>query len=85
MVTMTIYDFDGGAANEYEEKFPSVTDFAYYKTPLLPSSGNSVGSLVAVNQMQKTFTSTSAGNSSNNPDDLKPHGRASSTRSATLL
>ena len=65
---MTIYDFDGGAANDYIEQF-TLEKFAYYKTPLRPVSGNTITSVVAVNEPLKTFTSTAAGNSSNNPSD----------------
>ena len=48
MIGMSVFDFDGGVHGEYVEQL-QVGEYAYYKTPLRPSSGNSVASTVLVN------------------------------------
>ena len=68
MVSMTVYDFDTGPNGDYEEKL-TVPEYAYYKTPLRPESGNAVASTIAVDTTTKTFTSTAAGDSFDNPTD----------------
>ena len=68
MVSMTVYDFDTGPNDDYEEKL-TVPEYAYYKTPLRPESGNAVTSTIAVDTATKTFTSTAAGDSFDNPTD----------------
>ena len=68
MVSMTVYDFDTGPNDDYEEIL-TVPEYAYYKTPLRPESGNVVNSTIAVDTATKTFTSTAAGDSSGNPTD----------------
>ena len=63
---MTVYDFDTGPSGDYIEEL-TVPEFAYYVTPLRPSSGDVVTSTVFVNEAQRTFTSTVAGSSADNP------------------
>ena len=65
---MSVYDFDGGASNEYVEELV-VGEYAYYKTPLRPASGAAVTSTLLVDKATGTFTSTSSGTSADNPTD----------------
>ena len=54
MVGMTVFDFDGGANGEYVEQL-RVSEYAYYKTPLRPTSGNGVSRTVLVNEAAGTL------------------------------
>lgn len=66
-ITMTVYDFDTGINGDYIERL-TVPDYAYFKTPLRPTSGNqSITSTISVNEQLKTFTSTAPGDSADNP------------------
>ena len=65
---MSVFDFDGGVNGEYVEQF-QVGEYAYYKTPLRPSSGNEVATTVLVNEADGIFTSTAAGTPADNPSD----------------
>ena len=56
MLGVTVFDFDG--APDYVERV-IVTDYAYVKTPLRPSSGESIDSTVALDHETGTFESTS--------------------------
>ena len=60
MIGMSVFDFDGGVNGEYVEQF-QVGEYAYYKTPLRPSSGNEVATTLLVNEAAGIFTSTAAG------------------------
>ena len=68
MVSMTVFDLDTGPSGEYVESL-TVPEYAYYKTPLRASSGESVTSTVDVNEAARTFTSTAVGDVSDNPTD----------------
>ena len=68
LIGLTVYDFDSGPAGEYREKL-TIPNYAYYVTPLTPSSGNAITSSVAVDPVSHTFLSTAAGSSANNPSD----------------
>eukprot|EP00966_Prymnesium_polylepis_P238598 5517848-Prymnesium_polylepis.1 len=60
LVAMTLFDLDvgsDGAGSTVAEQI-SWTEYAYYKTPLLPASGAAVVSTLAVNATSRTFTGT---------------------------
>ena len=44
---MTVFDFDTGVDGDYVESL-TVPEYAYFKTPLRPSSGVSVAPTVAI-------------------------------------
>ncbi len=48
LIGMTVYDFDSGVNGEYTEIL-GLSTYAYYVTPLRPSSGNDVQSRIAIN------------------------------------
>ena len=68
LVSMTVYDFDTGVDGTYVEQL-IVSEYEYFKTPLRPSSGESVSSTIYVNEADHIFTSTARGSSSDNPTD----------------
>ena len=71
LVGMTVYDFDNGPSGEYVEEL-TVLDYAYYRTPLTPSSGVVVPPTVEVELLRPgsgTFRSTALGSYSDNPTD----------------
>ena len=70
LVGMSIFDLDGGAGNEYVERL-SLERYAYFKTPLRPSSGNEIATTVAVDQNGDltTFRSTAPGTPIDNPSN----------------
>ena len=68
LVSMTVYDFDTGDDGTYVEQL-IVSEYEYFKTPLRPSSGESVSSTIYVNEADHIFTSTARGSSSDNPTD----------------
>ena len=65
---MSVFDFDGDVNGEYVEQL-RVDEYAYYVTPLRPSSDNEVTSTVLVNEAEGIFTSTAAGTPADNPSD----------------
>ena len=48
----------------------TVPDYAYYKTPLRPSSGNAISSTISVDTVNRAFTATVSGSSDDDPTDL---------------
>ena len=68
MVSMSVFDFDTGPLGDYMESL-TVPEYAYYKTPLRPSSGRAVTPTVNVDETTRTFRASAAGTSSDNPSD----------------
>lgn len=70
LVGFSIYDLDGGANGEYTERVIA-SDYAYYVSPLRPSSGEAVVSTLGIDRNTGTFESTAKGTPADNP--LDPH------------
>ena len=68
IASLTAYDLDTDPTGNYIEQF-SVPDYAYFKTPLRPLSGNSVATSVFVNTALKTFTGTASSGTASDLDD----------------
>ena len=47
LITMTIFDWDGGASGEYTKTL-TFPEFEYYKTPLRAASGDAITSTLLV-------------------------------------
>ena len=68
LVGLAVYDLDSGADGEYTERIVA-RDYAYYASPLRPSSGDELSTTLAIDRATGTFTSTARGTSDDNPTD----------------
>ena len=68
LISMTVYDFDGGDRGEYLETL-TFTEYIHFKTPLRAASDVKVNSTIIVDVPAGTFTSSATGTHADNPTD----------------
>ena len=69
MVGFSIFDLDTGPSGDYVERVYA-QNYAYYVTPLRPSSGNAVTSTLNVDRTAGSFSSTALATPPSDPLSL---------------
>ena len=84
MVGLSIFDLDTGPTGEYTESV-TASNFAYFVSPLRPSSGNDISTTLAINRATGTFTSTATGSPADNPSDPRSLTDVQASRAVQLF